>query len=337
MIISASRRTDIPAFYSKWFMNRVRQGSCYVPNPLNVKQVSQVHLNPVDVEAIVFWSKNPAPLLPHLRELDKLGFHYYFQFTLNAYPLALEPNVPSIKERIATFKDLSRHVGPLRVAWRYDPIIVSNFTPFEYHEERFSWIAGELRGSTQRVMVSLVDYYRKTNRRLSQLEREEDCSFNRDVVSSRGIINLMGNIATVAKKNDIEIFTCAEESDFSQVGVQQGKCIDEGILNNIWSQKIVYKKDPTQRGACLCMLSKDIGINDTCIHGCPYCYSTSSYGVAQNRYREHDPDSPVLWGRGETVLVVKQHVNNQIRLLELRSNDIKRCTNSYSCWLHATL
>ena len=299
MIISASRRTDIPAFYSKWFMNRIRAGYCLVPNPLNMKQVSRVSLHPSDVEAIIFWSKNPAPLLPHLAELDRFEFHYYFQFSLNNYPGALEPNIPSLDDRIATFKDLSRLLGPLRVVWRYDPIIISNITPFEFHRERFSWIAEELKGATKRVMVSIVDFYKKTERRLSQLEKEEGYSFDRDVLSSNGTISLLKDLADIARKNNIQIFTCAEESDYSQKGVPPGRCIDDRLLARIWSLNLEYKKDPYQRESCLCMASKDIGINDTCIHGCPYCYSTTNYAVAQRRFNEHNPDSPILWAKQE--------------------------------------
>jgi hypothetical protein len=158
MIISASRRTDIPAFYSKWFMNRIREGYCLVPNPLNTKQISVVTLSPVEVDAIVFWSKNPEPLIPYLSELDDYGFRYYFQFTLNDYPSALEPNIPSLESRLETFRKLSKLLGPKRVIWRYDPIIISNYTPPSYHIERFRNIANELRGFTKRVMVSFVDY-----------------------------------------------------------------------------------------------------------------------------------------------------------------------------------
>lgn len=297
MIISASRRTDIPAFYSKWFMNRIRAGYCLVPNPRNTKQVPRVSLHPSDVEAIIFWSKNPAPLLPHLGELDKLGFHYYFQFSLNDYPRALEPNIPSLYDRIATFKDLSRLVGPLRVVWRYDPIIISNITPFEFHRERFAWIAEELKGVTHRVMVSIVDFYQKTDRRLSQLEKEEDFSFDRDILYSTGTASLLKDLADIARKNNIEIFTCAEERDYSQIGVPPGRCIDNRLLMKTQSLNLEYKKDPYQRESCLCMVSKDIGINDTCIHGCPYCYSTTNYAVAQPRFNEHDPDSSILWGK----------------------------------------
>jgi len=313
MIISASRRTDIPAFYSKWLMNRIRAGYCLVPNPRNLKQVSRVSLHSSDVEAIIFWSKNPAPLLPHLGELDKLGFHYYFQFSLNDYPWALEPNIPSLDDRIATFKDLSRLVGPLRVVWRYDPIIISNRTPFEFHRERFAWIAEELKSVTHRVMVSIVDFYQKTDRRLSQLEKEEGFSFDRDTLSSAGITSLLRNLADIARKNNMEIFTCAEEKDYSQTGVTPGMCIDNKLLMKISSSNLQYKKDPSQRDSCLCMISKDIGINDTCMHGCPYCYATVNYSVAQRRYTEHDPDSPLLWGKQEELPETAKEDNVQMR------------------------
>lgn len=315
MIISASRRTDIPAFYSKWFMNRIRAEYCLVPNPRNTKQVSRISLHPSDVEAIIFWSKNPAPLLPHLGELDKLGFYYYFQFSLNDYPRALEPNIPSLNDRIVTFKDLSRLVGPLRVVWRYDPIIISNITPFEFHGERFAWIAEELKGVTHRVMVSIVDFYQKTERRLSQLEKEEGFSFNRDVLSSDGTTSLLKDLADIAKKNNIEIFTCAEERDYSQIGVPPGRCIDNRLLMKIRSLNLEYKKDPYQRESCLCMVSKDIGINDTCIHGCPYCYSTTNYAVAQRRFNEHDPDSPILWGKQEELPEITKEDKVQMRFI----------------------
>lgn len=315
MIISVSRRTDIPAFYSKWFMNRIQAGYCLVPNPLNMKQVSRVSLHPSDVEAIVFWSKNPAPLLPHLDELDELGFRYYFQFSLNNYPRALEPNIPSIDERIATFKSLSQLVGPLRVVWRYDPIIISNITSFDFHREKFTWIAEELKGATHRVMVSIVDFYQKTDRRLSQLEKEEGFSFDRDASSSAGTTGLLKDLADIAGKNDIEIFTCAEELNYSHIGIPPGRCIDDGLLARNWSLNLRYKKDPSQRRSCLCMVSKDIGINDTCMHGCPYCYSTVNYTVAQRRYSEHDPNSPILWSPAGELSEPAKGSGDQGRLL----------------------
>lgn len=299
MIISASRRTDIPALYSHWFMNRVRAGWCLVPNPMNPRQVSHVSLKPDDVDAIVFWSKNPAPMLAHLDELDNSGFRYYFQFTINDYPEALEPGIPSLDDRIPTFLKLNEHVGPLRVIWRYDPIILSNMTNVDLHREKFASIARRLQGATHRVMVSIVHFYKKSERRLSKLE-QSGFSFDKEAVSSHHIGFLIRDLASIAKQHNMEAFTCASERDFTEFGMPPGRCIDGSLLHRLWGLPGNYPKDPYQRKHCRCSVSKDIGINDTCIQGCPYCYSTMSNEIAQRRYKEHNPDSPALWGHPET-------------------------------------
>lgn len=295
MIISASRRTDIPALYSKWFMNRVRAGWCAVVNPMNAKQISHVSLKPQDVDVIVFWSKNPAPMLEHLSELDQLGFRYYFQVSLNDYPPELEPNIPSFDDRLETFLELSRRVGPFRVIWRFDPIIISNITSADYIRQKFECISHELQGSTHRVIVSIVDFYQKTERRLAALEKL-GYVFDREAAYSSRIDGLLKDIADTAKNRDLEIYSCAEDRDYSNLGIPPGGCIDDKIIQRLWSTNLRYTKDPSQRKCCLCTVSKDIGINDTCIHGCPYCYSTRSLEIAERRYNEHDPNSPVLWG-----------------------------------------
>jgi len=300
VIISASRRTDIPALYSDWFMNRVRAGWCAVPNPLNSRQVSRVSLDPRDVDAIVFWSKNPAPMLLHLDELDSRGFRYYFQFSLNDYPAQLEPNIPCLIDRTKTFLSLSSCIGPPRVIWRYDPIIISNVTPGEYHRDRFARIAKELRGATHRVMVSIVDFYRKTDRRLSELERV-GFAFDRQAASSAGMAALLRDLATIAGRYDIQVFACAEGHELSGTGIRPGRCIDERLLNSLWALNLRYTKDPAQRDLCLCTVSKDIGMNNTCIHGCPYCYAAGDQDLARRRYGEHDPRSPAICGDAETM------------------------------------
>jgi len=292
-------------------MNRIRAGWCAVPNPMNMKQVSRVSLDPQEVDSIVFWSKNPAPMLPHLDELDRRGFRYYFQFSLNDYPGELEPNVPGVAERVETFLNLSRHVGPLCVVWRYDPIIISNMTPMEFHRERFSRIAQELRGATHRVMVSIVDFYQKTDRRLSQLERV-GFLFDRKAGSSADMVSLLKDLAATAKRQDMEIFACAEDRDFSELAITPGRCIDESLLNRVWALNLRYRKDPAQRRFCLCMVSKDIGINDTCIHGCPYCYSTRNHALAERRYQEHDPQSPSMWGDAEMLPRIASRQSQQM-------------------------
>ena len=293
MIISASRRTDIPAFYNQWFMNRIRAGWCLVPNPFNPKQVARVSLLPSDIDAIVFWSKNPAPLMAHLDELDELGLRYYFQFTLNNYPKMLEPRVPDFNNRIETFLGLSERLGAARVIWRYDPIIISNLTSYEFHLRNFARIADSLKGATQQVMVSMLDFYQKTSRHLCEL-KQRGIVFDREADSSMDVNELMRGIAQIAKSNGMAIFSCAEERDFTEVGVPPGHCIDEYLLHSLWEFPCKNKKDPGQRKQCGCAVSKDIGINNTCIHGCPYCYATGNCTIASRRYHEHNPASPAM-------------------------------------------
>ena len=169
MILSVSRRTDIPAFYVPWFLHRIHAGFCLVPNPFRPAQVARVSLDPPDVDAFVFWSKNPDPLLPHLAELEARGYRFYFQFTLTGYDQRLEPNVPPLAERLATFRALARQTAPWRIVWRYDPIVLSSWTPPAWHRETFRRLAEALAGSTTRVVVSLLDVYRKARRRLAPL------------------------------------------------------------------------------------------------------------------------------------------------------------------------
>ncbi|UCH85386.1 MAG: DUF1848 domain-containing protein [Candidatus Latescibacterota bacterium] len=299
MIISASRRTDIPAFYSRWFMNRIREGYCLVPNPFNPTQVANVSLRPRDVDTVVFWSKNPEPLVSHLDEIDALGFVYYFLFTLNDYPAVIEPNLPSLDHRVAVFKTLSKRLGAERVIWRYDPIVISSETPYEFHRRRFDRIAGELSGHTRRVIVSLVDYYRKTDRRLAMLE-STGIVFDRNAGEHPGTLELFRHMSGVASSHGMAIHSCAEPSpEFAGTGVRPGSCIDGALIKRLGA-KAPSQKDPGQRDACRCAVSKDIGVTDTCLGGCRYCYATRNHELARRRHSQHDPRAPVLWGPAET-------------------------------------
>jgi hypothetical protein len=170
MIISASRRTDIPAFYAEWMVHRLREGYCTVPNPCNRNQVSSISLRPEDVDVIVFWTRNPLPLLPYLEELDSRGYRYYFQYTILGYPREIERHAPPLATAIETFRELSERLGSGRVIWRYDPIVFTGLTPPAFHRENFQRLAESLRGCTRRSVVSIVDMYRKTESRLKELE-----------------------------------------------------------------------------------------------------------------------------------------------------------------------
>jgi hypothetical protein len=295
MIISASRRTDIPAFYAEWFMNRIREGFCLVPNPFNPRQISNVSLLPKDVDALVFWSKNPEPLAGHLGELDSLGFAYYFLFTLNDYPVSIEPDLPDLARRLAVFKQLSKQLGPERVIWRYDPIVISSVTTHDYHRRRFECLSGELSGHTRHVIVSLVDYYRKTDRRLSKLE-STGVSFDRDAQIRPETHELLHDMSRTAASRGITIRSCAEPSpSMLDTGIAPGRCIDDVLIKRLGG-RVPSRKDPGQRDACQCVVSKDIGMTDTCLHGCRYCYATRDNTLAQKRHSKHDPRSPFLWG-----------------------------------------
>jgi len=296
MIISASRRTDIPAFYSEWFMNRLRAGYCLVPNPFNPKQVARISLLSESVDAFVFWSKNPAPLLPFLPKIEDMGYRFYVLFTVNDYPKALEPSLPPLSERVSTFIELSRMLGPRRVIWRYDPIILSNKTDYSYHRKAFDHLCRQLAGHTRRVITSIVTLYRKTLRNLAPLENE-GYVFDKDPRRNPETERLLSHMASSAAEHGLEIFACAEQRNYTLLGIKPSHCIDAGLIRELWGIQVSSKKDPGQREHCGCALSRDIGMTDTCAHGCPYCYANMNPERALSRYKIHDPGFASLIGR----------------------------------------
>ena len=167
MIISASRRTDIPAFYSPWFFNRIKEGYVLVPNPFNSKMISKVSLNPAVIDCIVFWTKNPAPMIEKLDKLE--DYKYYFQFTLNPYGEKLENNLPSVAKRIDIFKRLSDKIGREKVIWRYDPILTNEEFNVSFHKEAFARIADGLKDHTEKCMLGFIDHYQHIRTAVGQL------------------------------------------------------------------------------------------------------------------------------------------------------------------------
>jgi len=293
MIISASRRTDIPAFYAEWFMNRIQAGYCAVPNPFNKKQVSYISLKPEDVDVIVFWTRHARPLLPHLAELDRRGYKYYFLYTLMNNPQQIDPKSPSLKTSLDTFREISDRIGKERMIWHYDPIVISTITSPEFHQKTYRHIAEKLKGYTARSVISVVDIYRKVAKRLRTLASEGIEIIDCDAETLR---YLMKSMSGVAKKNGMEIFSCAEELDLEPCGIQPGKCIDDEYIKKIFGFDVTHKKDPSQRGACGCVASRDIGMYDSCLFECIYCYATTNIDRAKERHREHKATSPSLIG-----------------------------------------
>ena len=298
MIISASRRTDIPAFYSQWFFNRIEQGFALVPNPFNPSRISRVSLLSEDVDALVFWTKDPRPMMSRLGELDRKGYRYYFQFTLTDYGAELEVKAPFVQRMVDAFIELSKIVGPERVIWRYDPIIISNKTDFPYHKFAFKRLGLKLAGHTKRVMISFVSWYRKTQRRVRVLE-DIGWQFDENPALDSRVEPFLESMAKTAKKCEMEIFTCAQKHDFSYLDILPGSCVDGKLIENIWGIKTPARTDKGQRKYCLCAPSKDIGMVNTCIHGCRYCYSTVNHSLAVSRNKSHDPKSPIKWGEAK--------------------------------------
>ncbi len=291
MIISASRRTDIPAFYAEWFMRRVRAGYCEVPNPMNPRQVARISLVPEDVDAIVFWTRSPAPLLPRLAELDALGLHYYFQFTLCGYGSPIEQKNPSVANAIDAFKRLSSRIGPQRVIWRYDPLVFSEVTTVNFHLKNFENLAAALKGFTDRCVVSVWDNYRKLTRRLEALSAQ---GLHLRQPGEGELDSLMPCLVELCRGNGMEIVSCAEEIDLERYGVKRGKCVDDELIRRLFGIEVSPKKDGAQRSACACVQSRDIGMYDTCRFGCSYCYATTSFPAADANHQKHDRDSASL-------------------------------------------
>lgn len=286
MILSVSRRTDIPAFYSDWFFNRLKAGFVLVRNPMNIHQVSRIMLTPEVIDCIVFWSKNPRPMLSRLDELK--DYMYYFQFTINAYDKGMEAGVPKKEGIISTFKELSGKIGKTRVIWRYDPILLTEQMDKEYHYRYFEEIAKRLSGYTETCVISFVDLYKKTQQNLKDTMAREP--------SMNEMIEMAARLFVIAHRYGIAVQTCAEEISLESVGVKHGRCIDNALIEDLLGVKLVVSKDPNQRKECGCVQSIDIGEYNTCAHGCKYCYANFKEGVVARNRAAHNPLSPLLVG-----------------------------------------
>lgn len=288
MIISASRRTDIPCYYSQWFINRLREGYALVPNPRNNHRYSKVLLTPDTIDCIVFWTKNPIPMLSRLKEIEDMGYPYIFQFTLTPYDTSIEAGLPPKERLIQVFKDLSHRIGAKGVVWRYDPIIITDQLTVEKHVHYFSEMCKELKGLTERCVISFVDEYKNMAHRMGVSKEYR--------MSKENILKVSQAFGGIARKNGIEIVTCAEDIDLKEYGINKGACIDQAIIEEALGCPIKVKKDKNQRSACGCLESLEIGAYESCANGCVYCYASSSPERVKLNMKQHDPLSPVLIG-----------------------------------------
>ena len=284
MIISASRRTDIPAHYSQWFMNRIRAGNVCVRNPFNTGQVTCVDLDPSTVDCIVFWTKDAGPMMEHLPELDRRGYQYCFQFTVTPYDERLEPGIPPKHIIEDTFIALSKQIGKDKVLWRYDPIILNEELTVDYHKEQFLRLCEKFSPYTNRVTISFLDLYpRLLEQNLRAATREE-------------MIQLAEFIGSTARFYGLEAVTCSEAMDLKRYGIGRGSCIDPKVISKILGLPVKLVKDPSQRAHCECYRSVDIGAYNTCKAECIYCYATSRVGRVEAQRQGHDENGPLLLG-----------------------------------------
>lgn len=324
IIISASRSTDIPAFYAKWFINRLKAGYCIWYNPFNQQPMYVAFQN---AKAIVFWTKNPKPFIPYLNEVDKRGINYYFQFTLNDYEKeGFEPNVPPLSNRIETFKELSTLIGKEKVIWRFDPLILTNKITPRTLLTRIWHIGNALKGYTNKLVFSFVDVkaYRKVQNNLMK-ETKSFTKGNLDIAEPtqeqiREIIEGLVKMREAWAKNgwNISMATCAEEMDLNKYGIEHNRCVDGELMKQIFSNdtdliyylncgklpeqtlfgdksnvslKPINIKDKGQRTVCGCIISKDIGMYNTCSHHCVYCYANTSRKIVDNNKEIYSEES----------------------------------------------
>ena len=320
VIISASRSTDIPAFYSDWFINRLRKGYVVWKNPFNQQPI---YISFKNTKVIVFWTKNPKPLIPYLHELDNRGIHYYFQFTLNDYVAeGFEPNVPSIEERIETFRQLSEMIGKGRVIWRFDPLIVTPQLTLHDLLVKIWNLGNKLKGLTDKLVFSFIDIngYRKVQNNLVK----EITQFTKETIEKAEFTQQqMNDIADGLSKCrnrwakegwNIQLATCGEQIDLDRFSISHNRCIDAELMKRLWpdDKELLYYlsygelpnslfgidflqpaltpeklKDKGQRKVCGCMVSKDIGQYNTCPHQCVYCYANSSKELVMKNWQKH--------------------------------------------------
>ncbi len=289
MILSVSRRTDIPQFYPDWFFDRLMEGYLYVKNPMNSHQISRIDLSPEQVELIVFWTKNPEPMMKRIRELGDIPF--YIQFTLTGYGKDIEPGLPDKRRLTDVFRNTAEQVGKDRMVWRYDPIFLNGRYREEYHLRAFEEIARGVCGLTDKVVISFLDKYGKTERNMKGIPVEE--------MNEEGMKKLAGRLAGIAGTYGLRIEACAEKTNLSSVGVSRGSCIDPVMAEHLIGGPVCRRKDKNQRMECGCLESVEVGTYDTCLSGCRYCYANDSVEAVKRKSTLYDVHSPLLCGKVE--------------------------------------
>lgn len=308
MIISTGMRTDIPAFYSKWFINRLNAGYVCVKNPYNEHQVTKYQLNPNVVDCICFCTKNPIPLLKHIdKELKQ--YNQFWFVTITPYQKDIEPNVVDKQKVIDAFKVLSTKIGKNAVGWRYDPIFYGAGWTKERHIQEFTKIAQELKGYTNFCVISVLDLYEKVKRNIPTIYPP----------TKNEQLELLSELVKIAKNNDMQIKGCYEGAFLEEVGVDCSGCQTKEVIERAIGQNLIVPNKKNSRGACNCLLGQDIGAYNSCLHLCKYCYANADKQLVLDNVKKHNDNSPLLIGEIEKDDIItdanqRSYINKQISL-----------------------
>lgn len=295
MIINTGGRTDTVHYYTDWLLKRFEEGYVLSRNPLFTNKVTRYELTPEAVDCVVFCSKNYTPILPHIGGIAE-KFNIYCYYSITAYGRDVEPGVPSIEKSVETLIQLSEIVGRKKVAWRYDPVLLTQEYTVERHLETFERLASQLAPYIDRCIFGFVEMYKKLEVNMPELEH----------ISSEDMDQLAQRFGSIASKYGISIQTCGPSEDYSSYGINASGCMTLEILGNANGTEFRNLKHRGMREGCNCIESRDIGAYDTCVSGCKYCYANKSPRAASENYKLHDPNSPLLFGHLKTTDILQQ-------------------------------
>lgn len=285
MILNTGGRTDTVQYYSEWLLNRFREGYVLSRNPLFSNVINRIELSPDTIDVVVFCSKDYAPILDRLHEISD-RFKCYYHYTITAYDTDIEPNVPSIEQSVETLKQLSAQVGKEKVAWRYDPVLLTEKYTIEKHFETFDYMARELSPYVDRCIFSFVEMYKKLAVNMPELQP----------ISNDNKLLLVKGLGAIAKQYGLYLQTCAAKDDYLQFGVHHSGCMTTEIFSRALGLNFKHQAHKGNRIGCACMESRGLGDYNSCPNGCRYCYANKDHAKAAENYRRHDPKSPLLLG-----------------------------------------
>ena len=310
MIINTGCRTDIPAFYSKWLMNRIREGYVLVRNPYYPNKVTKYSLSPEVVDCLAFCTKNPEPMLPYLEELDK--YKQYWFVTITPYGKNIEPKVPDKERVIESFKKLSNYIGVNSIGWRYDPIFIGDGFNVNKHINYFENMSRKLKNYTHNCTISFLDLYEKVKRNAPGLRPP----------SIEEQVEIAKAFSKIGKENNMIIHGCCENTFLEKYGIKCNGCMSQEIIEKSIDFSLKPPKRKNQREACNCLMGSDIGAYNSCGHLCKYCYANYNKTLVIQNMKKHDDNSPFLIGdkeKGDQITEAKQKSwkieNNQLSFI----------------------